>query len=57
MRKSCGRCCTSSWVGLSDQLDYFFLGALASLGYWISTRILLVFKVKVLGGFLQPMVG
>jgi hypothetical protein len=36
---------------------YFFLGALAFLGYWIATRILLSFKVKVLGGWLRPMVG
>jgi hypothetical protein len=35
---------------------YFLLGALALLGYWIATRILLSAKVKVLGGWLRPMV-
>jgi hypothetical protein len=29
---------------------YFFLGALAFLGYWFANRILLSVKVKVLGG-------
>jgi len=36
---------------------YFLLGALALLGYWIATRTLLSVKVKVLGGWLRPMVG
>jgi hypothetical protein len=36
---------------------YFLLGALDLLGYWFGTRILLFVKVKVLGGWLQPMVG
>jgi hypothetical protein len=36
---------------------YFLLGALALLGYWFATRILLSVKVKVLGGWLRPMVG
>jgi hypothetical protein len=36
---------------------YFLLAALALLGYRISTKILLPIKVKVLGGWLQPMVG
>jgi hypothetical protein len=36
---------------------YFLLGALALLGYWIATKILLSVKVKVLGGWLWPMVG
>jgi hypothetical protein len=35
---------------------YFLLGALALLGYWFAIRIILV-KVKVLGGWLWPMVG
>jgi hypothetical protein len=39
------------------KFGYFLLGALALLGYWISTRILLSVKVKVLGGWLRPMVG
>jgi hypothetical protein len=36
---------------------YFLLGALALLGYWFATRILLFVKVKVLRGWLRPMVG
>ena len=36
---------------------YFLLGALALLGYWFATRILLSVKVKVLGRWLRPMVG
>jgi hypothetical protein len=36
-----GKWCASFWVGSSVQLSfYFLLGALASLGYWIATRIL-----------------
>jgi hypothetical protein len=50
--------CASLWVGLSDQLGfYFLLGALASLGYYIATRILFSVKVKVLRGWLRPVVG
>jgi hypothetical protein len=65
--------CTSSGEGVVANLEsycfyifgldsliifgYFLLGALALLGYWISTRILLSIKVKVLEGWLQPMVG
>jgi hypothetical protein len=53
-----GKWCTSFWVGSSVQLSfYFLLGALASLGYWIATRILFSVKVKVLGGWLRPVVG
>jgi hypothetical protein len=46
-------------VGLDSLISfgYFLLGALALLGYWIATRILLSVKVKVLRGWLQPMVG
>ena len=36
---------------------YFWLVALPLLGYWFATRILLSVKVKVLGGWLWPMVG
>jgi hypothetical protein len=51
--------CIMAWDHyiLSVQLGYFLLGALASLGYWIATRILFSVKVKVLGGWLRPMVG
>jgi hypothetical protein len=53
-----GKWCASFWVGSSVQLSfYFLLGALASLGYWIATRILFLVKVKVLGGWLRPVVG
>jgi hypothetical protein len=36
---------------------YFLLGALALLGYWIATKILLSVKVKVLRGWFRPMIG
>jgi hypothetical protein len=36
---------------------YFLLGALALLGYWFATGILLFVKVKVLGVWLRRMVG
>jgi hypothetical protein len=57
--------CASSGEGVAasfglDSLisfGYFLLGALALLGHWIATRILLSIKVKVLGGCLRPMVG
>ena len=53
-----GKWCASFWVGSSVQLSlYLLLGALASLGYWIATRILFSVKVKVLGGWLRPVVG
>jgi hypothetical protein len=53
-----GKWCDSFWVVSSIQLCfYFLLGALASLGYWITTRILFSVKVKVLGGWLQLVVG
>jgi hypothetical protein len=53
-----GKWCASFWVGSSIHLSfYFLLGALASLGYWIATRILFSVKVKVLGGWLRPVVG
>jgi hypothetical protein len=39
------------------RFGYFLIGALSLLGYWIATRILLSIKVKVLGGWLRPMVG
>jgi hypothetical protein len=34
------------WVGLSDQFWLLLLGALALVGYWFSTRIILSVKVK-----------
>jgi hypothetical protein len=42
---------------ICSALFLFLLGALASLGYWIATRILFSVKVKVLGGWLPPVVG
>jgi hypothetical protein len=47
----------SGWDHLFSLVSIFLLGALASLGYWIATRILFSVKVKVLGGWLQPVVG
>jgi hypothetical protein len=38
------------WVGLFDDFWLSLLGALALVGYWFATGILLSVKVKVLGG-------
>jgi hypothetical protein len=57
VRKSRRRCCASFGLDSLINFGYFLLGALALFGYWIATRILLSVKVKVLGGWLRPMVG
>jgi hypothetical protein len=47
----------SGWDHLFSLVSIFLLGALVSLGYWIATKILFLVKVKVLGGWLRPVVG
>jgi hypothetical protein len=47
----------SRWDHLFSLVSIFLLGALASIGYWIATRILFSVKVKVLGGWLRLVVG